>query len=160
MDIYDYVTQMKLFLEGQNDVWAKAQSSVSAVLVMRFRRAIVLNILQSKQFLAQFSSIQQIQYVEIAELHHDQWIHDPIENDLIVRPLYELICEEVQREAELWHQQKLAELEQQAPNVAELFRNGRGLSHVYWANVKRLLWERHQIEWKSPAEMNPWRIFD
>jgi hypothetical protein len=71
-----------------------------------------------------------------------------------------LVCEAAKQEVEAWQQQKIAELEQRSPEVAELFRSKRGLSYRYWARVKQLLWERHQIEWRSPAEMNPWRHFD
>jgi hypothetical protein len=160
MDIYDYVTQMNTFLRNQNKTELNSSNSVPANLVIRFQRATVLSVLQSRQFLAQFSSNQQVQCVEIAEQHRGKEIYDPVEDDPSVRPLYESVCEAAKQEVEAWHQQQIEKLERRSPEVAELFRSKRGLSHRYWARVKQLLWERHQIEWRSPAEMNPWRIFD
>ena len=160
MDIYDYITQMSMFLGEQDKIRLQPVNPVPADLVMRFQRATVLTVRQTKQFLAQFSSTQQIQYVEMAERYCEQEIHDPVEDDPTIRPLYELVCEAAKQEVEAWHQQQIEELEQQSPEVAELLRSKRGLSHRYWARVKQLLWERHQIEWRSPAEMNPWMIFD
>lgn len=160
VDIYDYITQMTKFLKEQDKTKLKSFNPVPAELVVRFRNATVMSVLQSKQFLAQFSSTQQIRYVEIAEQYCGEEIHDPIEDDPAIRPLYELVCEDARQEVEAWYQQKLESLEQRSPEVAELFRSKRGLSHQYWSRVKQLLWERYQIEWRSPAEMNPWSIFD
>ena len=39
-------------------------------------------------------------------------------------------------------------------------RGQMGFCHLYWATVKRILRERHGIDWKSPAEMNPDVFFD
>lgn len=160
IDAYDYVTQMKSFLERQSKDEAKPSNSVSANLIMRFKQATVFSIFQSKQFLAQFDSAQQIYYVEMAEKYCGKEIYDPVEDDPAVRPLYQLACEDAWQEVEAWHQQMMAELEQRSPELAKLFHSKRGLTHRYWAKIKQLLWERYQIEWRSPAEMNPWASFD
>ncbi|NQS72554.1 MAG: hypothetical protein HQQ73_10465 [Desulfobulbaceae bacterium] len=39
-------------------------------------------------------------------------------------------------------------------------RGQMGFCHLYWTIVKRILWEKHGIDWKSPAEMNPDVFFD
>lgn len=33
--------------------------------------------------------------------------------------------------------------------------HGRGFCHQLWAEQKRILKEKYQIDWKTPAEMNP-----
>ncbi len=39
-------------------------------------------------------------------------------------------------------------------------RGAEGFCHVRWAAKKRLLKERHGLDWRSPAELNPHVIFD
>ena len=38
--------------------------------------------------------------------------------------------------------------------------NTIGLCHKIWARKKRLLKERYNIDWKTPAELNPDITFD
>lgn len=35
-----------------------------------------------------------------------------------------------------------------------------GYCHLYWATKKRILKEKYSIDWKSPAELNPYVIYD
>jgi len=35
-----------------------------------------------------------------------------------------------------------------------------GYCHVYWERKKKILKEKYNMEWKSPAELNPYIIFD
>jgi len=70
-----------------------------------------------------------------------EMLHDPIEDDPLVKPLYLAICDEVSSE--------LHEL-----------RNRRGTYNRLWARIKELMLERHGIEWRSPREMNPTHMFD
>jgi len=37
---------------------------------------------------------------------------------------------------------------------------GMGACHGIWGEQKRILKEKHNIDWKSPAEMNPLVRFD
>jgi hypothetical protein len=37
---------------------------------------------------------------------------------------------------------------------------GLGFCHTYWAEMKRILKEKYEIDWKSPAEMRPDICFD
>jgi len=39
-------------------------------------------------------------------------------------------------------------------------RDGMGWCFSYWAAKKRLLKSEYGIDWRSPAELNPWIIFD
>ena len=39
-------------------------------------------------------------------------------------------------------------------------QEGLGLCHKIWARKKVLLKEMYDIDWKSPAELNPWINFD
>ena len=99
--------------------------------------------------------------IESAEAHPGSSIlHDPIEDDPAVRPLFLAISEEAGREFQESHRLHMAELEQRSPAMAEFFRSGRGLCHRVWDRTKELMQERHGIAWKSPREMNPGVIFD
>jgi hypothetical protein len=165
MDIYEYLAQVKLFLTNQERRALEPLHAVPAERVMQFRRATLLSVLDSKCFLSQFSPIQQLQCLEMAEQVaaariEGSFLRDPIEDDSTIRPLFLAVCEEVTQEIEIWHQQRIAELEQSTPAVAELFRSKLGLCHREWARVKQLLWERYHINWRSPEEMNPWTTFD
>lgn len=62
------------------------------------------------------------------------------------------------------------------PNYAEVFskidaetkaaldlpakRGGRGYVHIFWGTKKRILKQKYKIDWRTPAELNPWVIFD
>lgn len=62
------------------------------------------------------------------------------------------------------------------PNYAEVFskidaevktaldlptkRSGRGYVHIFWGTKKRILKQKYNIDWRTPAELNPWVIFD
>lgn len=129
-------------------------SSVPATLIMRFRQATCLPVLLSKQVLEQFPPDERIQYVEMAELNGGR-LHDPIEDEPTFQELFKSIRQEANLEVEQWYQEEIAELEQQSPTVAKLFHNRRWLLHRYWDTVQRLFWERHQIKWQTPAQMNP-----
>ena len=39
-------------------------------------------------------------------------------------------------------------------------QTGLGLCHIKWLRKKQLLKEMYNIDWKSPAELNPWINFD
>jgi hypothetical protein len=65
---------------------------------------------------------------------------DPIEDDPAARPALEA----ADREAD--------EVVRHAPRGGKI--------HLYWDAKKQLLKEKHGIEWRSPAEMNPGWFFD
>jgi hypothetical protein len=69
--------------------------------------------------------------------------HDPIEND----PRYKAIIEQVDQEIEasLKKDNKYGEM---------------GSCYMFWAQKKKILKERYNIDWKSPSEMNPQVLFD
>jgi hypothetical protein len=122
----------------------KKSGAVSANLVMRLHRASKASVLQAKQFLEQFPTEEQLKYVEIAESKPNGNLHDPIQDDPNIRPIFESICTEAKEIAEAQWQPILSS----SPR--------RGFIHFYWSIIKRLLWERYQIEWRSPAELNTW----
>lgn len=35
-----------------------------------------------------------------------------------------------------------------------------GYCHIYWITKKRILREKYNMDWKSPAELNPRVLFD
>lgn len=69
--------------------------------------------------------------------------YDPIEDD----PKYKEIFEQVRIEAE-------KQLEQEG------IKKCLGYCHAHWNTMKKILKEKHNIEWKTPAEMNPEIMFD
>jgi len=70
-------------------------------------------------------------------------LHDPIEDN----PKIKSIIDAADRETntELKNSQ---------------FRDQMGFCHVFWSTKKGILKEKYGIEWKTPAEMNPFVIFD
>ena len=43
---------------------------------------------------------------------------------------------------------------------AEITFDGLGRCHAIWERQAEILWETYQIRWYSPAQMNPWIMFD
>jgi len=69
--------------------------------------------------------------------------HDPIEDDPAIMPLIDAAALEAARLLE--HDPR---------------RGQMGFCYVGWAATKRILREKHGIEWKTPSEMNPNILFD
>ncbi len=138
----------------------QVDTPVSAEQVQRLRRLTGLPWMECKHFLTSLSPAEREQCLAGGEPRPGGRRRDPIEDDPVVRPLFLAVCEEVAGEVEEWHRGRIAELEQQSPAVADLFRSGRGLCHRAWARIEELLWERHGIHWRSPADMNPGMMID
>ncbi len=68
---------------------------------------------------------------------------DPIEET----PEYKLVVNEVEQEAH----KTLAD---------QGVQKTRGYIHQFWTLKKKMLKDKHSIDWKSPAEMNPNAKFD
>jgi hypothetical protein len=154
VDIYDYVEQIRGFWYRHDGPELQQAYSVQADLVMKFRAVTGSPVLKVKRFLSQFPPERQGEYLEAAERYYGQELHDPVEDDPEIRPLFAAICEEVQQEVEVWYLQRQEALAG-SPTIAKMFESRRGFSHRYWARVKELMRERHDIDWKTPAEMNP-----
>lgn len=82
-------------------------------------------------------------------------LYDPLEDDPDLQPIFEEVRLHARQELDLGHQQRMIELQ----HTADLCRN-RGLCHQQWLVMKRILLEKYGIEWMTPAEMNPFIIFD
>jgi hypothetical protein len=67
--------------------------------------------------------------------------HDPIEDDPAMKPIFAAVDREVN------------DATRDGPR-------GGGYVHVGWGMKKRLLKEKHGIDWRTPAEMNPGVFFD
>ena len=76
-------------------------------------------------------------------LHHKifdgEFLRDPIERD----PVFRKLIEEAAVRAE-----------------SNVKYKGVGLCHMIWTEQARILKTEHQIDWYSPAEMNPWVMMD
>ena len=68
---------------------------------------------------------------------------DPIEKDPKMRAIFIAVDKEVETE--------LAKHPE---------RDMLGFCHIFWETKKRILKEKHGINWKSPSEMNPETCFD
>jgi hypothetical protein len=82
----------------------------------------------------------------IAELESQRI--DPVESD----PRYLSVVNAVDEAAEIAARRDLGMSDDEIIHV--------GFCHVFWRHRKQILSERYQIEWKSPAEMNPNTWYD
>ena len=69
--------------------------------------------------------------------------YDPIEDDADIQPIL-----------------ALASVDAHAELAAQGQSGGLGYCHGFWPVKKRILREKYQVEWRSPAEMNPGVMFD
>jgi hypothetical protein len=72
--------------------------------------------------------------------------YDPVEDD----PRYLEVLDEVEQET------KTRMKKDGWPDKPTFL----GWCHLYWGYKKRVLWEKHGISWRSPAEMNPGLLYD
>jgi hypothetical protein len=164
VDIYDYVEQVRAFWYRYGEPELRQPElrqsyPVQADLVMKFRAVTGSPVLEAKRFLSQFPPERQGEYLAAAERYSGQELHDPVEDDPEIRPLFAAICEEARQDVEVWYQQRQEYLAASSPAVAGVLAARRGWCYRYWARVKELMRERHNIDWKTPAEMNPGIIF-
>jgi hypothetical protein len=134
--------------------------AVPAELVMRLHRVSGAGVEVCKRYLSSLSEAERQRYVHIAETQGAKILHDPIEDDPVIGPLIKAVTREVELEVIEEHRRQIADLETRSPTVASLFRSGRGLCHRTWHLTKERLRERRSIDWRTPAEMNPFVIFD
>nr|MDO8115629.1 hypothetical protein [Candidatus Sigynarchaeota archaeon] len=71
--------------------------------------------------------------------------HDPIEDD----PAFNDRIKAAEKEA--------SRLLKRSKRIKE---GQLGYCHAFWGAKKRILREKYGIEWKSPAELNPYTKFD
>ena len=69
--------------------------------------------------------------------------HDPIEDTVEYKRVIAEVNKEVDRYMQEHHEKVLL-----------------GACHIAWAAKKRILKDKHNIDWKTPAEMNPIVCFD
>jgi hypothetical protein len=122
---------------------------VEKTLLARFHKATGAPLRKSVEFLSQFSDEQQQKLTLIAETSNGQ-LHDPIEDEESIKSLFEAVKTEAESEAKQFQSRK----------GSSALTSKRGLCHLQWAIIKRLMLERHGISWRSPAELNPWITFD
>lgn len=80
--------------------------------------------------------------VLLAVEDQDSPLHDPIQDEPDVGALIRRVSEEVELAA------------------AAQGRSGIGTCHFIWNETARILLERHDVQWFSPAHMNPNVFFD
>ncbi len=69
--------------------------------------------------------------------------YDPVEDDPRYVEVFSTIDTEVKTALELPAKQ-----------------GSRGSVHIFWETKKRILKQKYNIDWRTPAELNPWVIFD
>ncbi len=119
--------------------------AVDAKLVMRFREVTGLSPVLAQEFLEQLTEFDPETYVLMAQQAAPGMIHDPIEADPIAGPVIDRVLREVE-----------AEVAAQWPSG----KSKRGQCHRTWSLARQRLLEQHAIDWKSPAQMTPWRRID
>jgi|GEM_PF-3842981 len=129
-------------------------------LVIRLYRAIGIPVMEAKRLLSNYSTDRQIEYVIAAENAENGILYDPIENDPTLGPIIKTAINSVAERVNREHTARISELEKTSPTVAELFRTGRGQYHRIWHETKKHLKHDFDIDWRTPAEMNPWIQFD
>lgn len=134
--------------------------SVANELVMRFRHATGLPVMDAKRLLAVKTPQEQHKYVIAVENAQHGIVHDPIENHPEIGPIIASVMRAVAEEVQQEHEAHLAKLGQTSPAIGDLFLSGRGLCHRIWHKTKRKLKHEYGIEWKTPAEMTPWMHID
>ncbi len=118
------------------------QRTADAEMVMKLRRATGLGVLDCKRILECADSRLYTKLTVAMKSQTDlRLFQDPIVDDPHTKELVEAAYVEAEH---------------------ELTNRGRGLGHchVVWAMTKRILREKHGIDWLSPREMNPWILFD
>ena len=58
------------------------------------------------------------------------------------------------------YQKQIAEATKAAEEECKKIKGKMGYCHALWGAKKRILATKYGIEWKSPAEMNPYCKFD
>jgi hypothetical protein len=90
----------------------------------------------------------------------NQYLHDPLEDDPQIGPVILAVAKEARERVNKWYKESHQEnVNEDAAHITTMV--GRmGQCHRIWQETKITLRERHNIEWMSPAEMNPGIIFD
>lgn len=128
--------------------------SPDATTIFAFHVATSLGINEAKDFILESSPLLVARILESAEKignipgqartieSRTTLLTDPIQDDAKLGPFITHILEEETRKA-----------------VADGGRR-MGMCHLIWKNTKRRLSEEHNIEWFTPAEMNPGSCID
>lgn len=128
-----------------------------------FHRVTGCPIVQGQLYLQNLSVEQRLKMIAALQVAHQSGasnLHDPLEDDPDLQPIFEEARLQARQEEALGHQSRMVELQNTSPKSADLLCSGRGLCHQQWLVMKRILLEKHGIEWMTPAEMNPFMIFD
>lgn len=96
--------------------------------------------------------------LQVAHQSGTSELHDPLEDDPDLQPIFEDVRLQARQEVDREHRQRMIELQNTLPKVADLFHSGRGRCHQQWFVMKRILREKYGIEWMTPVEMNPFIV--
>jgi len=119
----------------------KMQLAISAEDIINFCRATDIEIKFARAILTKIEQnlCKKILLAAKNNSLEDGFLKDPIELD----PELGSLVQEARKKAEsLYPQDEI------------------GSCHVIWQEQARILFEDYGIEWKSPAEMNPWVLMD
>ena len=59
-----------------------------------------------------------------------------------------------------WNRKKCKKVNQILEDEFKAHPKGTGFCHIFWARKKQLLKQLYNINWKTPAELNPGIIFE
>lgn len=128
--------------------------------LMRLHHETGLPVLSAKGLLVSMPPAEQENFIVALESAQGRILRDPIEDDPNLGPIIGAVLDAVGKQVQDEHDAHIKELAITSPAVAHLFKSGRGLCHAVWLKAKQQLKDEHGIDWKTPAEMNPWKHFD
>lgn len=97
---------------------------------MLFHRVTGCPIAQGKLYLQNLSSEQRLKTIkalQVASQSGTSILHDPLEDDPELQPVFEVVRLQARQEVYPWHQQRMTWLKHTSPKASDLFCSGRGL---------------------------------
>lgn len=125
----------------------------------RLRAANGMGWLEARIFLAGISALLCERIISAKEKQEVGLLHDPIEDEPAFAPQVADAKKQAQDAFRSWVAERNARYLRQGLThmVSE---HPRGGCHFIWWETKKVLREQYEIEWFSPAEMNPGTKFD
>ncbi len=131
----------------------------NAQQIARLRKATGLGWLNARLFLLGKSPVLCERIVTAKETQSGMTLHDPIEDSPSLSAALDDATAEAEKALSNWLSRRREEFRNKGQeHLVE--KRPRGACHFIWSEKKKVLWEKHRIEWFSPAEMNPGHRFD
>ena len=137
-------------------------NEITASQVMRYRHLTGYSIMGIKRYLQSLPPEKLsliFQAIEIREQEGKGILRDPKEKDPTFFAIFQLVEAQVTKEVEAELKQQILELEKTMPEFSDIVVR-RGMYRRIWYLTKQKLQDEYHLDWMTPAEMNPFTIFD